>query len=88
MFLNKSYAGKNLVSEIWDLEIAHSQWDCRIFKSTISLEQIDETASFFLHVDIDSQKLKVDWKFLSCAWLKMGVANLFSRLKNWLYLKN
>ena len=32
----------------WDMgQNAHCQWDSRIFKSVISLEQIDETASFF-----------------------------------------
>ena len=34
----------------------------------------------FLHVDTDSQKLKVDRKIFSWAWSKMGVANLVSAL--------
>ena len=29
-----------------------------------------------LHVDTNSQKLKVDQKFFGQAWLKIGVANL------------
>ena len=41
-----------------------------------------------LHVDINSQKLKFDWKFFSWAWLKMGVTNLVSGLWNWLYFQN
>ena len=40
----------------------------------------------FLHVDTNSQKLKVD--FFSWAWSKMGVANLVSGFWNWLYLQN
>ena len=36
--------------------------------------------SHFLHVDTNSQKLKVDWKFLGWTWSKMGVVNLVSRL--------
>ena len=32
----------------------------------------------FLYVDINSQKLKVNRKFLRWAWSKMGVANLVS----------
>ena len=30
----------------------------------------------FLHVDTNSQKLKVDRKFLGLAWSNMGVTNL------------
>ena len=37
--------------------------DCRIFKPTISQEQIDETASF-LACWYNLQKLKVDWNFI------------------------
>ena len=32
----------------------------------------------FLHVDTNSQKLKVDLKFFSWAWFRMGVTNLVS----------
>ena len=39
---------------------ALDQSDSSIFKLTISLEQNDEKACFFLHIDADSQKLKVD----------------------------
>ena len=39
---------------------ALSQSDYRIFKSTISLEQNDEKACFFLRVDTDLWKLEVD----------------------------
>ena len=38
---------------------ALSQSDCRIFKSTISVEQNDEKPDF-LHVDTDSWKVEVD----------------------------
>ena len=41
------------------------QSDYRIFKSTITLEQYDEKAWFFLHVYTDSWKVEVDWKILS-----------------------
>ena len=34
----------------------------------------------FLHVDTNSQKLKVDWKSFGRAWSKMSVANLVSGL--------
>ena len=34
----------------------------------------------FSRVDIDSQKLKADQKFIGWAWLKMDVASLFKRL--------
>ena len=34
----------------------------------------------FLHVDTNSQKLKVDQRFFGWAWSKMGVANLVSGL--------
>ena len=36
--------------------------------------------SHFLHVDTNSQKLKVDQKMLGCAWSKMAVANLVSKI--------
>ena len=46
VFLHKSYIWKKPF--FWDTgQNALSQSDCRIFKSTISLEQIDQTASFF-----------------------------------------
>ena len=40
---------------------ALDQSNCSIFKLTISLEQNDEKPDF-LHIDVDSQKLKVDKK--------------------------
>ena len=40
-------------------EDAVGQSDCRIFKSTISLEKMTKRPDF-LHVDSDSWKLKVD----------------------------
>ena len=49
-----------------------SQSDCRIFKSTLSPEQVNETA-WFLHFDTNSHKSKVDRKNFGLAWLKMGV---------------
>ena len=42
----------------WDVgQNALSQSDCRIFKSTIFPEQIDEKP-YFLYVDTNSQKIK------------------------------
>ena len=41
---------------------ALSQSDSRIFKSTISSEQVNEIACI-LHVDTNSRKLKVDGEF-------------------------
>ena len=35
----------------------------------------------FLHVDENSQKLKVDWKDLGGGWSKLSVANLVLTLK-------
>ena len=35
----------------------------------------------FFHVDVNSQKLKVDQNVFCCAWSKMDVANLLSALK-------
>ena len=34
----------------------------------------------FLHVDTNSQKLKVDQKVFGCAWSNMGVANMIFKL--------
>ena len=45
--------GQNALSESY----------CKIFKSTLSPEQINETVSF-LYIDINSQKLKGDKIFL------------------------
>ena len=36
--------------------------------------------SDFLHVDTDSQKLKVDQKMLGWVWSRMGTTTLVSRL--------
>ena len=57
-------------------------------KSTISLEQNDEKAWFFLHVDTDLRKLKVDWKMLEWAWSKMGVATLKYSKMSCISIKN
>ena len=59
---------------------ALSQLDCKIFKSIISPEQIDEIASFFLDVDTNSQKLKFDQNLFGWVWSKMVSANLVSGL--------
>ena len=67
--------GKDLVPEMQAL--SHS--GCRSFKSTISPEQIDETASF-LHFDTSYYKLKVNQKIFVWAWSKMVVTNLHSGL--------
>ena len=67
MFLHKSYILGKPCS--WDTgENAVSQSDCSISKWTISPKQIDT----------NSQKLKVDWKFIEWAWSKMGMANVVS----------
>ena len=71
-------------SYFWDTgQNGPSNWDCRIFKSPISQEQIDETASFFACC-YKFTKIK-SWLKIPCrAWSKMGVVNLVSRLQNWL----
>ena len=59
----------------WDLgQNALSQSDCRIFKWTVSPEQIYETASFLL-IDKNSQKLKFDRECFGYVWSKMGMAS-------------
>ena len=45
------------------------------FLQSKSMKQPD-----FLHVDTNSQKLKVDWKVFGGAWSKISVANLVSGL--------
>ena len=54
-----------------------NQSDCRIFKSTISPEEIDETASFFA-CWYKFTKIKGWSKIFSWAWFRMGVTNLVS----------
>ena len=49
------------------------QSDCKIFKSTVSLEQNDEIG------DTNSWKLKFDWKLLWWAWLKNGCVYSYHR---------
>ena len=79
LFLYKySIWEKSCSRDIGKNALSHS--DCRIFKSIISLEQIDETASF-LHVDENSQKLKVNWKAFGGGWSKLSVANLVLTVK-------
>ena len=46
MFCTILMYGKNLFSEIWAKMLSVSQSDCKIFKSNISSEQIDELAKF------------------------------------------
>ena len=78
VFLHGSHTWEK--SGSWDMgQNALSPSDCRIFKLTVSLEQNDEKA-WFLHVDVDSWKLKVDQKILGWAWSKMGFAAPVSRL--------
>ena len=75
--LHKSHIWKIFLS--WDMgQIVFSQSDCRIFQLTISPEQINEIA-WFLHVDTNSHKLKVDQKFLGWTWSEMGVTSLVHR---------
>ena len=45
------------------------QSDCMIFKSTISAEQINETA-WFMNLNTNSQKLEVVQKIFGWAWSK------------------
>ena len=50
-------------SDYWDMgQNALGQSDCRIFKSTISLEKMDETARCF-YTDTNSWKFKVALKY-------------------------
>ena len=69
------YLGKLL------LQNALSQSDCRIFKSTISPEQIDETASFFTcwYKFTKVESWNVDQKFLGeneCGQSGLGTLKL------------
>ena len=64
---NTGWAGKkHCLKKACIDQNALSQPDCRIFKSTIFPEQIDETASFFACW----HKLKVDRRFFGWAWSK------------------
>ena len=53
VFLHKSHTGEKFGSWIMG-QYAVNQSDYNIFKLTISLEQNDEKAEFFLHIDADS----------------------------------
>ena len=53
--------------------------DCRIFKSTISLEQNNKKAWFFAFV-YRFMEIEADGKILGWVYSKMGVATLFSGL--------
>ena len=58
----------------WDMgQNALGQSDCKIFKSSVSPEQIDEKSDF-LYVNTDLWKLKIGWNILGWAWSKMVVA--------------
>ena len=59
---------------------ALGQWDCKIFKLTLSPEQNDKK-SLFLHVDTNSLQLKVDWKILGWTWSFRHVPILVEGLK-------
>ena len=59
--MDKSHIKEN--SGSWDMgQNALGQSDCRIFKSTISLEKMDETARCF-YTDTNSWKFKVALKY-------------------------
>ena len=60
-----------------------SQSDCRVFKSTISPEQI----AFFACWNKFTKSKSLS-KVFGHAWSKMGVANIVPGLWNWRYLKN
>ena len=64
-----------------------TQSDCRISKSTISLEQTNEIADF-LYFDKNYLKSKVDWKNFMWASSETDVASLVTVLQNRLYLNN
>ena len=64
--------GQKWVWPIWSLDC---KIDCILRKKLVELTD-------FLHVDMLSQKLKVDLNFFGWAWSKMGVASLVMRLKN------
>ena len=101
MFLTKSYIWEKSCSWVIGKNVL-SQSDCRIFKSTISPEQVDETASFFACWH-KFTKIRSWSKFF---WLGMvknwcGQSGLWTlkmtgkygqsgdgTLENWLYLKN
>ena len=87
MFLHKSYICENSCS--WDIGWnALSQSDCRVFKSTISPEQIDEIASFFVWWYKFTKIRSYSKNFLVGYDQNVDVVNLVYWLKNWMYLKN
>ena len=79
MFLHKSYTGKNLAPELWAKMFSANQVAGFLNQLFLSPEQINKIASF-LHVDTNSQKLKVDRKFFGYALSKMGAANMILEL--------
>ena len=59
---------------------------CGFFKSKIQNKSIKQ--SHFLHVDRNSQKIKLIKSIFGCTWSEIGVTNLVSGPKIWLFLKN
>ena len=76
MFLYKSSIGKSVVPEIYAkmLSAIHIVG----FLNQAFLQSKSMKQRHFLHVDTNSQKLKVDWKVFGGAWSKTSVANLVS----------
>ena len=66
---------------------ALGQSDCKIFKTTITLEKMIKKPDF-LHVDTDLWKLKVDWNYL-CGVVENRFWPFWSQdcRVGWLYLK-
>ena len=72
--------GKNLVPEIYAkvLSVNHIVR----FLNNLFLQNKSVKQHHFLHVDTNSQKLKVVGKYFGWTWSNIGVANLVSALKN------
>ena len=78
VFLYKSFFGKNVIPELWAKMLSAIQ--IASFLNQPFIQNRSMKQPHFLHVDTNSQKLKVDRKVFSWAWSKMAVANLVSGL--------
>ena len=82
VFLDKSYIWEKFCS--WDIgQSTLSQSGCRIFKSSISSEQINETV-LFLACWYKFKTINSWWNIFSWVWSKMGlIKNGFQKSDLW-----
>ena len=66
MFLHKSYVGKNLVPKVQTKMLSASH--VAGFSNQLFLQNKLTKQLHFLHVDTNSQKLKVDWLGVVKSW--------------------